>query len=65
VVRLGPAVARDRLDHEVHDIGVPGPVLVGRGKIPVDAPLDLVAGAYDLDGLRHEHARVGIHGDRT
>ena len=65
VVRLGLAVARDGKDRKAHDVFVSGVVLVSRGEVPVDAPLDLVAGAHDLDGLRHAHARVGVHGDMT
>ena len=44
VVGLGPAVPQDLLHLKAHRDGVAQPVLIGGGKIPDDAPLDLLAG---------------------
>ena len=65
VVGLGPAVPQDLLHLEAHLDGVAQPVPVGGGKIPDDAPLDLLPGGLHRDVFGDGHGGVGMDFDEA
>ncbi len=65
VVGLGPAVPQDFLHLKAHRDGVAQPVLIGGGKIPDDAPLDLLAVGLHRDVLGDGHGGVAVDHDEA
>ena len=65
LIGFGPVVPQDLFHLKAHPDGVAQPVRVGGGKIPDDAPLDLLAGSLDRDILGDGHGGVGMDLDEA